>query len=63
MIIRSRAAGGFFITTSSFTDQAKEYANDVNIRLFDGEQLLDMWIDSVRHIEEQTQHDKNSTTQ
>lgn len=51
MIVRSGAHGGFIITTSSFTERALEYAADVNIRLFDGEQLLDMWIERVRNTE------------
>lgn len=41
------AKKGIFITTSSFTKEAKEYApkNDTKIVLIDGEELADYMID------------------
>ena len=51
-IIKNGAKGGYIITTSSFTDSAKQYASDLNIELIDGVKLVDLWIQSL-NINEQ----------
>lgn len=61
-IVRSNAAGGFFITTSGYTAEAVDYAIDVGIKLFTGEQFLNMWIETVRSTEEQIENELRPRT-
>ncbi|TDL80875.1 restriction endonuclease [Peribacillus frigoritolerans] len=46
-MIKQNAVGGYVITTSSFTKAAREYANNLNIQLIDGVQLVDYWLESM----------------
>jgi restriction system protein len=41
-VIDDKANGGFFVTTSSFTQSAKEFGNRNNIKLIDGESLAEI---------------------
>jgi restriction system protein len=51
-LVRMGADGGFFVTTSTFTDQAVSYAESVGIELWNGEQFLEMWMETVRERDE-----------
>lgn len=51
-IVREQAQGGFLVITGTFSHQAVDYAQDAGIELIDGEQLLDMWLETVRNTEE-----------
>jgi restriction system protein len=46
-MVKENAIGGYIITTSGFTDAAKDYAKTLNIELIDGVQLVDHWLDSL----------------
>jgi restriction system protein len=61
-IVRTRATGGFFISTSSFSAEAVDYAQDVGIELVDGERFLDMWIETVRTTEERIEGELQPST-
>jgi restriction system protein len=52
-MVRMGAGGGFVVTTSTFNDGAVSYAESVGIELWDGEQFLDMWMETVRAHEEE----------
>lgn len=47
---RQGVEGGFVITTSGFQQSAIEYAREVNIDLYDGEKLVEMWL-SMQGVE------------
>lgn len=61
-IVRSHAAGGFFVTTSGYTGEAVDYAKDVGIKLFTGEKFLDLWIETVRSTEERIEDELRPRT-
>ncbi|SES61978.1 restriction system protein [Oceanobacillus limi] len=44
-IIKNGAAGGYVITTSSYTKAAREYADGLDIELIDGIKLVDLWLE------------------
>lgn len=46
-MIKQNANAAVVITTSSFSQEAIKYASEVNVRLIDGEQFLDMWLKSI----------------
>lgn len=46
-MIKQNAECALVVTTSSFSQEAIKYANEVNVRLIDGEQFLDMWLQSI----------------
>jgi restriction system protein len=46
-MIKANANGGYVVTTSGFTESAKEYAKTLNIQLIDGVQLVDYWLESL----------------
>ncbi|MBP3962610.1 restriction endonuclease [Paenibacillus lignilyticus] len=46
-MIKQKAAGGYVVTTSSFTQNAVDYAKGLNIELIGGQNLVELWIDSL----------------
>lgn len=46
-IIRQQAAGGFLVTTSDFTPNARNYAEGLNIELINGKELVDIWVGTL----------------
>ncbi|MDQ8735101.1 restriction endonuclease [Paenibacillus sp. LHD-38] len=46
-MVKQDAEGALVVTTSSFSQEAIRYAKEVNVRLIDGEQFLDMWLQSI----------------
>lgn len=46
-MVKQGAAGGFVVTTSDFTGNAKKYAEDLNIQLIDGSMLVELWTYSL----------------
>ncbi|MFD2637839.1 restriction endonuclease [Piscibacillus salipiscarius] len=46
-MIKSGAKGGYVITTSGFTDSAREYASELDIELIDGTTLVNYWLDTM----------------
>ncbi|QCJ41172.1 restriction endonuclease [Bacillus sp. S3] len=46
-MVKRNAAGGYLITTASYTKAAKEYANGLNIELIDGVVLVGLWLESM----------------
>ncbi|MFT8323440.1 MAG: restriction endonuclease [Bacillus sp. (in: firmicutes)] len=52
-MIKRSAAGGYVITTGSFTYSAKEYAKGLNIELIDGIALVDLWLSSQSNAEQE----------
>lgn len=66
-MVKQNTEGALVVTTSSFSEEAIKYANEVNVRLIDGEQFLDMWLQSINLIEEENgkdlfQHGQLSTS-
>ncbi len=43
-MIKKDAKGGYIVTTGDFTDKAKTYAEELNIELIKGTQLVEYWI-------------------
>lgn len=52
-VILQKADGGFVITTSDFSDQAKEYASKTNIHIINGKELVDLWFASLSKNEDE----------
>ncbi|MCM3394869.1 MULTISPECIES: restriction endonuclease [Cytobacillus] len=50
-MIKHGAVGGYVITTGSFTSNAKEYAEGLNIELIDGVKLVEIWLDGIEDDE------------
>ncbi|NOU99105.1 restriction endonuclease [Paenibacillus planticolens] len=48
-MIKQNAKGGYVITTSTFTLNAKVYAEGLNIKLIEGRELIDLWVRSLEH--------------
>lgn len=46
-MIKDEADYGFIITTSSFTSEAKKYAEGLNIQLIEGDDLVRLWAQSL----------------
>lgn len=46
-IVKQKAAGGLVVTTSDFTDNAKEYARSLGIELINGQELVRLWLKAV----------------
>jgi len=46
-MVKQGAAGGFVVTTSDFTGNARKYAEDLNIDLIDGSMLVELWTYSL----------------
>ncbi|MBZ4687476.1 MAG: restriction system protein [Clostridia bacterium] len=43
-MVKQVAKGGFVVTTSDITPNAREYAEGLNIELINGNELIEMWI-------------------
>lgn len=52
-MVKRGAAGGYVITTASFTSKALEYANGLNIELIDGVKLVSFWLASLSNAEQE----------
>lgn len=48
-MIKRKATGGFVVTTSNYTENAKWYAQGLGIELVDGDMLVKYWNDSVNN--------------
>jgi len=46
-MVKQGAKGGFVVTTSDFTTSAKEYCDGLNIKLINGEELVEIWAKSL----------------
>ncbi len=46
-MVKQEAAGGFVVTTSDFSSNARKYAQDLNIDLIDGNMLIELWTYSM----------------
>lgn len=52
-MVKKQAVGGYVITTSAFTDAAKEYAEDLDIELINGRRLVELWMEALQSNEEE----------
>lgn len=52
-MVKENTKGGFIVTTSGFTENAKKYNNTLNIELIDGIKLVDYWVNG---LEKQMEH-------
>lgn len=43
-MVKQGAAGGYVVTTSDFTPNARAYAEGLNIELINGRQLVELWL-------------------
>jgi len=50
-MVKSGAVGGYVITTGSFSDNARKFAEGLNIELIDGVKLVEYWIDGLKETE------------
>lgn len=50
-MIKRNAKGGYVITTSSFTENARDYAKGLNIELIDGIKLVEYWLQGLEKTE------------
>ncbi|WP_160037104.1 restriction endonuclease [Paenibacillus sp. An7] len=46
-MVKQGAIGGYLITTGKFTANAYNYANELNIDLIDGNQLVELWLEHL----------------
>jgi restriction system protein len=51
-MIKQNAKGGYVVTSSSFTPNARKYIEGLNIKLIDGNQLIDYWAKSLEKKKE-----------
>lgn len=47
-MLKQGAKGGFVVTTSDFTAHAKKYAQDLDIELINGPQLIELWAAALK---------------
>ncbi|WP_188205596.1 restriction endonuclease [Alkalibacillus aidingensis] len=52
-MIKEKAKGGFIVTTSDFTDNAKKYAESLNIELINGQQLITYLLEGLENEEKE----------
>jgi restriction system protein len=52
-MVKREAIGGYVITTGSFTNNARRYAEGLNIELIDGVKLVDLWLDGLENAEQE----------
>lgn len=52
-MVKKQAVGGYVITTSDFTDAAKEYVEPLNIELINGRKLVELWMEALQSHEEE----------
>jgi restriction system protein len=50
-MVKRNAKGGYVITTSSFTDNARNFAEGLNIELIDGVKLVEYWLAGLEQTE------------
>ncbi|GLH62405.1 restriction endonuclease [Parageobacillus sp. G301] len=50
-MVKRGAKGGFVVTTSGFTENAREYAKGLNIELIDGVKLVEYWLEGLEKTE------------
>lgn len=60
-VMLQKADGGFVITTSDFTDAAKEYAAKSNIHIINGKELVNLWFNSLNMNEDEGTMHKSVT--
>ncbi|HPZ89733.1 MAG: restriction endonuclease [Firmicutes bacterium] len=58
-MLKQGAKGGFVVTTSDFTPQARKYAQDLAIDLINGPRLIDLWVSALK----QAPHKQRETAQ
>ncbi|WP_228547487.1 restriction endonuclease [Filobacillus milosensis] len=46
-VVKAGAKGGYVITTSGFTQAARNYAKELDIQLIDGIELVSYWLESM----------------
>ncbi|MBU9711039.1 restriction endonuclease [Evansella tamaricis] len=54
-MVKHGADAGIVVSVSDFTENAKKYAEGINVELINGVQLVDMWIKSLQTEKEQIQ--------
>ncbi len=47
-MVKQGAKGGFVVTTSDFTANAKKYAQDLGLELVNGPQLIELWASALK---------------
>jgi restriction system protein len=52
-MVKQDAAGGYVITTGSFTSASKSYAEGLNVELIDGVQLVELWLEGLEKVEDE----------
>lgn len=52
-MVKKGAIGGYVVTTSTFTEAAKRYAEGLNVELIDGMKLVELWIEGLQTEEEE----------
>ncbi|MBO0991779.1 restriction endonuclease [Bacillus sp. SD088] len=52
-MVKKQAVGGYVITTSAFTEAAKEYAEPLDIELINGSKLVELWMEALQSNEEE----------
>lgn len=52
-MVKREAAGGYVITTGSFTSGAREYALGLDIQLIEGVQLVELWLEGLENAEQE----------
>lgn len=46
-IVKQGAVGGYVVTTSNFTSNARNYAEGLDIELINGTQLVELWLEHL----------------
>lgn len=54
-MIKQNALRGFVVTTSDFTPNAREYAEDLDIDLINGNDFIEMWISALQEEVQESQ--------
>ncbi|PQP89168.1 restriction endonuclease [Paenibacillus sp. AR247] len=52
-MVKRGAVGGYVATTGEFTAGAYQYADELNIELYNGDRLVDLWVGSEEAQEEE----------
>lgn len=50
-MVKEGAKGGYVITTGSFSENARKFADGLNIELIDGVRLVEYWLDGLKQTE------------
>ncbi|ANB59098.1 restriction endonuclease family protein [Anoxybacillus sp. B7M1] len=50
-MVKSGANGGYVVTTGSFSENARKFAEGLNIELIDGVKLVEYWLDGLKQSE------------